>query len=105
MEHMLERMLAKMDSLQEELKANNQMLAKMNASEEWKIAKMAAWLEEMKAWRKEKTVCQEATEACLKNKEPTSVEMESVEMHEEVPKEKAAVKTLRALKEQYGGGI
>jgi hypothetical protein len=47
-------------------------------------------------------ICEEATEACLKSKEPTTVEMESVENYEEVPKEKAAMKTFRALKERYG---
>jgi hypothetical protein len=38
------------------------------------------------AWQKETVVCQEATEACVDNKEPTSVEIESVTVHEEVPK-------------------
>jgi hypothetical protein len=47
-------------------------------------------------------VCQEETEACLESKEPISVEIESVVVHEEVPKEEATVKTVRALKEQYG---
>jgi hypothetical protein len=52
------------------------------------------------AWQKEMMVCQEATEASLENKEPTSVETESVAMREEVPKEEFAVKTVRALKER-----
>jgi hypothetical protein len=52
---------------------------------------------EVRAWRKETTTCHEATEACLESKEPTSVQMESVTVHEE-----AAGKTVRALKEQYG---
>jgi hypothetical protein len=34
----------------------------------------------------------------VKAKEPTSVEMESVAVNEEVPKDKAAVKIVRALK-------
>jgi hypothetical protein len=46
--------------------------------------------------------CQEAMEACLESKEPTSVEIESIVVHEEVPKEEAAVKTVRALKERCG---
>jgi hypothetical protein len=41
------------------------------------------------------------TETCLESKEPTSVETESIAMPEEVPKEEAAVKTVRALKECY----
>jgi hypothetical protein len=47
---------------------------------------------EMRAWRKETMTCQEATEACLESKEPTSVETESVAVHDEVYKEEAAVK-------------
>jgi hypothetical protein len=50
----------------------------------------------MDSWR------EAVTEACLESKEPNSVELESVTVHEEVPKEKAAVKTVRALKERYG---
>jgi hypothetical protein len=40
---------------------------------------------------------------CLESKEPISVEIESIAVHEEVPNEKAAVKTVRALKERKGG--
>jgi hypothetical protein len=39
---------------------------------------------------------------CLESKEPTSEETEIIAMHEEVPKEEAAVKTVRALMEWYG---
>jgi hypothetical protein len=53
-------------------------------------------------WRKETTVYQEATEACLESKKPTSVEMESEAEHEEVLKEEAAVEAYGALKERYG---
>jgi hypothetical protein len=56
----------------------------------------------MKTWRKEMTACQEATEASLESKEPTSVEIQPVVVHEEVPKAQAAVKTVRALKRRYG---
>jgi hypothetical protein len=56
----------------------------------------------MNAWRKETTACQEATEACLESKEPTSVETESAAVHEEVPKEEAAVKTVRTEEETWG---
>jgi hypothetical protein len=45
----------------------------------------------------------EVMEACLeKEKEPTSMEMKSVAVHEEVPKEDAAAKTGRALNKQHG---
>jgi hypothetical protein len=44
----------------------------------------------------------EATEACLeKAKEPTSVEMKSVAVHEEVPKEDAMLETGRALNKRH----
>jgi hypothetical protein len=53
----------------------------------------------MNAWRKETTACQEATEACLESKEPTSLETESVAVHEEVPTEDVAVKTVKRTEE------
>jgi hypothetical protein len=40
-------------------------------------------------------------EACMESREPTSVEIESVVVHEEVAKEKAVVKPVRALKKWY----
>lgn len=43
--------------------------------------------------------------ACLQSKEPTSVEIKSIAVYEEVPKEEATMKTVRALKEWYGTGI
>jgi hypothetical protein len=46
----------------------------------------------------------EATEACLeKAKEPTSAENEARSVHDEVPKEDAAVETGRALKKRRRG--
>jgi hypothetical protein len=41
-------------------------------------------------------------EACLDHKEPTLVEIESLMVHEEFPKEEAAVKTVRTQKKLYG---
>jgi hypothetical protein len=68
--------------------------ARTEDSQEEIIAKMDAHWERMEAsinaWRtnKKKTAaCQEATEVCLQSKEPTSVETESVAVHEDVPKE------------------
>jgi hypothetical protein len=46
-----------------------------------------------------RTTSQEATEACLEGKEPASLEAESVAVHEEVPKEEAALET--ALKKRH----
>jgi hypothetical protein len=70
------------------------------------IAKMNAHQERLggsiNAWRKDTTACQEATEACLESKEPTSLKVESIAVHEEVPKEEAAVETFGALKKRHG---
>jgi hypothetical protein len=80
--------------------------ARREAVQEEIIAKMDAHQERlgasMNAWRKEMMASQEVTEACLESKEPTSVQIVSIEVHEEVPKEEAAVKTVRALTKQYG---
>jgi ABC-type enterochelin transport system substrate-binding protein len=57
------------------------------------------------AWRKETTAYQEATEACLESKEPTSVEMKCEAEHEEVHEEETAVEAYGALKERMGTGI
>jgi hypothetical protein len=56
---------------------------------------MNAWIAEIKAWRKE-------TEACLESKEPTTLEVGSVAVHEEAPKEDAALKPIGALKKRHG---
>jgi hypothetical protein len=45
--------------------------------------------------------CLGKMKACLDSKEPTPMEM-SIAVHEEVPKEEAAVETFGALKQQYG---
>jgi hypothetical protein len=37
-------------------------------------------------------------EVCLESKEPTSLEVESIAVHEKVPKEEAAVETFGTLK-------
>jgi hypothetical protein len=74
--------------------------ARTEAIQEDIIAKMDAHQKRMRAsmnvWRKEMTACQEAMDACLESKGPTSLEeKESVAVHEEVPKEEATVKTVR----------
>jgi hypothetical protein len=51
-------------------------------------AKMEA---SMKVWRKETTACQEATEANLKRKEPTTEDMANGAANLEVPNEDATV--------------
>jgi hypothetical protein len=57
------------------------------------IAKMDAHQERMgtnmNAWQKETMACQEATEACLERKEPTSVKIESVVVHGRFLKKRA----------------
>jgi hypothetical protein len=124
MEQMMQRLLAKMDAnqaktdanlkeikveftarleakIEPEIKTNNKKyevprrtvdsrmdihLARPKAIQKEIIAKMDVHQERMGA---SANACQEATEACLESKEPTSVEM-----HEEVPKDEAAVKTV-----------
>jgi hypothetical protein len=54
------------------------------------MAKMGAWLEEIKAWHKEKT-CEEALEVCLrkkKAKQKTQAGLEKVETMTNVFEEK-----------------
>jgi hypothetical protein len=55
----------------------------------------------MKSWQEEKMACHEVTKVCLKNKEPTLLEVQSVAVHEEVPKEEAAVENFGVLKKWY----
>jgi hypothetical protein len=66
----------------------------------------------MNAWWKETTACQEATEACLEeagvcleSKVPTSVEIESVAVHEEVLKKKTQSKLSEHWRSSMGTGI
>jgi hypothetical protein len=78
---------------------------RIEANQEETIAKMDAHQERMgasmNALRKETTACQEAMGACLESKEPASMEKEPVAVHEEVPKEEAAVKTVRPLRKWH----
>jgi hypothetical protein len=54
------------------------------------IARMDAWLSEMKNIRHETMACKEKTEARLGKEEPASVEMKPKAAHEEVPVKDAA---------------
>jgi hypothetical protein len=56
----------------------------------------------MRDWRKEITAYQEAMESSPESKEPTSREIGSVAMYEEVPKEEAAVIPIIKLKKRHG---
>jgi hypothetical protein len=79
---------------------NEEMLAKLEAKTDANQEKMDAWIAEIKAWRTETMVCQEATDTCLESKEPTN--MESITGHEEVHKEEVTVQPVRALKKRHG---
>lgn len=109
-EDLLARMEAKMDSRQEEMKAQlgsltsrinanrEEMNTRMDATEE----KIDAWIIEMKDGRKkEMMACQGTKEACLDNKEPNLEDMQSRTKHRKVPKENATVKSSGALKKQH----
>jgi hypothetical protein len=60
------------------------------------------WTAEMRDGQIETVACQVMTEGCLESKEPTSLEVESVVEHEEVPEKEATVQTFRALTKRYG---
>jgi hypothetical protein len=96
METEIGSLASKMDTNQAKIDAN---LAKIITSHEQRTAKMDAWLAEMRAWQKEMTAGQETMDTCLESKQPTS--LESIAVHEEVPKE-AAVRPTRALKSGMG---
>jgi hypothetical protein len=64
-------------------------------------AKLKLNIAEIRAWQNE-MACQEATEACVESKEPTSMETELVAVYEEVPKEETAVENFGALRKRYG---
>jgi hypothetical protein len=55
----------------------------------------------MKAWRKETTACQEATEVYLERNEPIPEEMANATANLEVPKEDTAVRTIGVLEDRY----
>jgi hypothetical protein len=56
---------------------------------------------DMRAWRKAMKAYQEAAEAYPEEMEANPEEIKSVVVHEEVPKEEAAMKTFRT-QERYG---
>jgi hypothetical protein len=95
------RMDAILKEIKEDIRINHE---EVNSSQE-QTAEMDAWLAEIRAWRKETTTCLEAMKARLESREPTSVKIpaESIVVHEEVPKEKAAVQTITAPKKRTHG--
>jgi TRAP-type mannitol/chloroaromatic compound transport system substrate-binding protein len=71
MEQMTERMLAKMDSFQEQMKTDpEEMKEAIRTNQEKKDTTLKEIIAQIRAF-------QEATEVCLDSKEPTSVETES----------------------------
>jgi hypothetical protein len=63
---------------------------------------MNAWKKDTMACQDVTKVCRENTEACLKRKKPTPVEMANVVVHLEDPNEEDEVETVGALKDRYG---
>jgi uncharacterized coiled-coil DUF342 family protein len=88
MEQMMEQILEGLLAIQDNEKEYNK--------------KIEAFLQETKSWREEMTACQEERDTCLESKEPPSVQIESIAVHQEVPKEGAVVNTVRALKKRHG---
>jgi hypothetical protein len=101
----MEHLLAKMDANQanteatlKELKVGLQhlkeeMLVKLDAYHKRTMARMNFQLAKMEA-------CPEKTEATNFKANPEEIQVKAE--HEEVPKEEAAVKTIRELKKRYG---
>jgi hypothetical protein len=96
---MMERLLAKRDANQVEMKAMKHKMdvyrAKMDASKVWIVAKIDSQLKKM-----EDSLGK--TEATYSEANPE--EIESIALHEEVPKEEAVVETFGALKKRHGDG-
>jgi hypothetical protein len=99
MEQMMECLVASIETMDSKIDASQErMMAKLDACQ----AKMDAWLEEMKDSRKETTNCQEAMEACRETMEVNSGDLQSLAVHQEVPKEEAAVEIIGAMKDWLG---
>jgi hypothetical protein len=113
-EEMMAGMEARIDTNSEKLEVLQRTLicqmdirqARTEAIHEEIIIQMDAHQERMganvSASREETRACQEVTEACLESKKPISLEIESIAVHGEVPKEEATVQTVRALNKQHG---
>jgi hypothetical protein len=122
-QQMMEFLLAKMDGRQEEMPAKmdadreerkqetstgqehlkEEMKTQMASLVSWMDlhqAKMHALIVDMKDGRKEKTACQKPTETNPEEMEPNPEMMQSVGEHQEVPKEKAALRS-GALKNRH----
>jgi hypothetical protein len=79
---------------------NNQAKMDVVLKREEMRAKLDAHREEMMTEEEVIKARQETTEACLEKEEPTSLEVESVAVHAEVPKKEVAVETSGTLKKQ-----
>jgi hypothetical protein len=80
------------DEMKKKIKANKTMLAemvaRMAANHEKRMARMDAWLTDMRIFRRETTACQETMGARLEAQEPASVDTTPEVAHEqEVPLE------------------
>jgi antitoxin (DNA-binding transcriptional repressor) of toxin-antitoxin stability system len=98
MKELPKAMLEKTDAILKEIKEDiitkqEEMLAKIEAHQERMMAKTDSQLEKMEA-------CMGKTEAT--DLEAKTEEIKSEGLHEEVPKEEASVKTVRALKKRHG---
>jgi hypothetical protein len=84
---------------EKEIKANKimlaEMIAKMDANHEKRMARMDAWLTDLKTDQKETPACQGTIEARLETEEPASVETTpEVANDREVPKADAEVRSV-----------
>jgi hypothetical protein len=96
---MQEKMDANLKEIKENIKPNQAEMKAMQAETDATLkeinAGQDAWMEEMKADR-------EAMEAYPENMEGSPEDTESIAVHEDIPKEEAAVQPVRALKKRHG---
>jgi hypothetical protein len=93
------------DEIKKKIKANKtmlaEMIARMDANHNKRMARMNAWLTELKTNQKETPACQGTMEACLETEEPASVETTpEVADEQEAPVQDAAVMPVRGLRKQ-----
>jgi hypothetical protein len=78
------------------------IIAKTDANLAKTEAKLDAYLEKPQAWLEKMKARGEVTEDHPEKREGNTEEMKSILEHQEVPKEEAAVETIKALEDRYG---
>jgi hypothetical protein len=87
---------ARLEAIHDKTNANQISLEPESVHQE----KMDAWIAAMKDDRKERTACQEATEANPEKMEPNTGEKEAVMERQEIPNKEATIHSLRACRKK-----